>query len=93
MKEIKLSKLIISVIIGLMFWLVACDGNTIEIEVVIIKIYASDKLGCLSDSTTIVKTFDNRVDIICGYYGSVGDTISGYWTTGSWNNNGFRLSN
>lgn len=74
---------------------IAC-GTTEPIIVVITHIEKeSTKWGCLRvDTRTWVKTEDNRIDYVCGTIGQPGDTISGYWTTGSLGKeqNGFRLN-
>ena len=52
--------------------------------------------GCIgTDWKTYVKTLDGNVDYVCGKVGTLGDTISGWWTEGHYEStmNGFKLTN
>ncbi|MBV1930046.1 MAG: hypothetical protein KUG81_11105 [Gammaproteobacteria bacterium] len=48
--------------------------------------------GCSGNYKTTLKNKENRVSTKCGYYGKVGDKISGWWVEGHWEGgrNGFR---
>ena len=93
----------ISPFVGLMFLLVAFTvincGKTKRVRAVITG-YEKESgkwQGCTgTDWKTCIKTIpDNYVDHLCGKYGAIGDTISGWWTEGHWDGqcNGFHRSN
>jgi hypothetical protein len=51
------------------------------------------KWGCIGeDYKTYLKSEDGKIDFLCGQWGKVGDTISGYWYSECMEsmNNGFR---
>lgn len=89
-------------LIGLLSLLAVGCGEVTETKATITKVEkfdCGDKVlcGCSSgmDYHTAVKTSESYVANICAYVGEVGDSFTGYWQTGHWDNihNGFSLRN
>ena len=77
----------------------AADSRKVQVQVTVIRATPFDcegkwLCGCIGSENvrTTIKTPDGRIDHLCGYYGEVGDTITGKWVSGYSNTdmNGFR---
>ena len=77
--------------------LIGCSqGTTERVEVTIHHVYDNpSKWGCVGTNIeTYVQNKDGRMDPLCGNWGKPGDTLTGYWTEGHWDDgsNRFHLS-
>jgi len=67
------------IIAALLLILTGCSQPQ-EVSAVVTNIRESNSnYECEKDSVTVIKTSNNRIDRLCGIYGNVGDTLSGYW--------------
>ena len=77
--------------------ILSCSKGETKMVMAVITGHEKEWQGCIgTDWKTYIKTIpDGNVDYLCGKFSTVGDTISGWWTEGHWNNdvNGFSRNN
>lgn len=90
-----LSKLLVVVCIVLSVLLMGC-GKSEPITMKITDVIKEGAVwGCIGeDYRTYLRAEDGRMDFMCGKWGEVGDTVSGYWHSECMDSmsNGFRRS-
>lgn len=83
------------VLIAAIAIIAGCSAKVEPVKATIYQVIENpSKWGCIGTNwETYVRTEDGRVDMICGRWGAVGDTITGRWVSGSFDStgDGFKL--